>query len=190
MSQDEMKALMLQFGAIAERLTQRNAETVRQVEQVGAGLGRRADQLGNSADALSRSVIRAVEQQAGEAVQRGIVDVLQRCNSQLQATAHAADATGQHLRDLHRQLQRERRNWVWLGSGALVIGALLCVAASAYAVVSSGKQAEQYRLQGDFLRAVNNSDVVPCGERLCANIDDSAPRVGRGKRYRPVQPRP
>ena len=181
---------MLQFGAIAERLTQRNAETARQVEQVGAGLDRSASQLGNSAEALSRSVIRAVEQQAGDAVQRGIVEVLQRCNSQLQATAQAADATGQNLRDLHRQLQRERRNWVWIGSGVLLLEALLAVGASVYAVITSREQAEQYRLQGDFLRAVNNSDVIPCGERLCAHVDDTAPRTGEGKQYRPVQPRP
>lgn len=189
MEQDELKALLLQFGAIAERLTQRNAQAAQQVEQAGAGLDRRASQLTGSADALARSVIRAVEQQAGEAVQRGIANVLQHCNRELQATAHAADATGENLRDLHRQLQGERRTWVWLGSAALIVGALLSVAASAYTVITSRKQAEQYRLQGDFVRAVNNSDVIVCGDRLCANVDAAAPSVGNRKQYRPVDPR-
>lgn len=130
MSQDELKSVILQFGAIAERLTQRNAQAAQQVEQAGADLDRRATQLTGSAGTLARSVIRAVEQQAGHAVQQGIAQVLDGCNAQLKATAQAAELTGQNLRDLHRQLQRERRNWVWIGSGALLLGALLSVGAS------------------------------------------------------------
>ncbi|MCC4604471.1 hypothetical protein HG421_17940 [Xanthomonas campestris pv. badrii] len=40
------------------------------------------------------------------------------------------------------------------------------------------------------LRAVAHSDVVPCGDQLCADLDPRGTRSGDRTQYRAVRPRP
>ena len=46
------------------------------------------------------------------------------------------------------------------------------------------------RLVARVLRAVAQSDVVLCGDQLCANVDLRGARSGDRKQYRAVRPRP
>ena len=82
----------------------------------------------------------------------------------------------------------QRRRLFW-GLGAVVLLCLVSLVAT-YEGLYGFYQARYDKLvqQVTYLDAVNHADVVPCGDgRLCARVDDRAPRVGDKKQYRQVE---
>ena len=189
MNNDELKDLVVKLALIAQRLDERSEAAVQRVEQTGVALDRRAHGLSNNAEDFAQSVLRMLRQMAGEALGSGIDQAAKQCNKELTSAAQGAAASVQEMQRTHGQLQRERRTWVWIGSGALLIGSVLAVGASAWMVKSSREQVARHQIEARLLRAYNQADVTLCGEQLCANIDPDAPGVGAKKQYRLVQPR-
>lgn len=189
MDTDQLKSLALQLAVVAERLDQRSEAAVQRVEQTGAALDQRAQWFGSSSGNFAHEVSQALQQQSGDIVSRGLAASMERFNAQVAAGAQAAADAAQALERERLALARERRTWIWLGSGALLAGSVLAVGSAAYAVSSSREQVERNRVEAGLLQAINRADVTLCGERLCANVEDAGTRFGERKQYRPVEPR-
>jgi hypothetical protein len=101
----------------------------------------------------------------------------------------AASAAARTLESERQALSRERRTWLWLGSGALLVASMLAMVSAFYAVVTSRKEVERNQIAADLLRAYDQADVTLCGHRLCANVDDRGARQGADNQYRLVKPR-
>ncbi|KRA40079.1 hypothetical protein [Pseudoxanthomonas sp. Root630] len=185
----ELKALVVQLAAITERLDQRSEAAVRRTEQTGADMGAHAQRLGASTQSFTREVLHVLQQHAGEVVGQGLGDSVERFNAQLLTGARTASLAAQALEHERAALGRERRTWLWLGGGAVLLGSLLAVGAAFHALASSRKEVERNRIEAALLRAYNQADVTLCEGRLCANVDDQARRHGDRKQYRTVRPR-
>jgi len=190
MDTEALKVLVIQLAAVAERLDQRSQAAVQQVEQAGAMLDRSAHRLGSSSADFTREVSSALQRQSGEFIGKGLADSIGEFKSQLTACAHAASAAARTLEGERLALSRERRTWLWLGSGALLVASTLATVSSFHAVSSSRKEVERNQIAADLLRAYDQADVRLCGHRLCANVEDSGARQGTDNQYRLVKPRP
>jgi hypothetical protein len=189
MDSDDLKELIVTLAAVADRLDQRSESAVQRVERTGATLHQSADRLGSNTQAFARDVLQAIEKHSGEAIARGTGQAVEQCNAQLRNAAQTATASARELDQMRDAMRRERRTWVWLVSGALIVGSMLSVGAAGYAVTTSKRQVERNRIEADLLRAYNAADVTLCGGKLCANVDISGARSGDQKQYRPVKPR-
>jgi hypothetical protein len=190
MDTEALKALVIQLAAVAERLDQRSRSAVQQVEQAGAMLDQRAHRLGSSSADFTREVSNALQRQSGEFIGKGLGDSIGEFKSQLTACARAASAAARTLESERQALSRERRTWLWLASGALLVASTLAMVSSFHAVVTSRKEVERNQIAADLLRAYDQADVRLCGQRLCANVDDSRARQGADNQYRLVKTRP
>lgn len=185
----ELKTLVVQLAAITERLDQRSEAAVRRTEQAGADIGARAQQLGASTESFTRDVAHALQQHAGEIIGRRLGDTAEAVGTQLRASAQTASLAAKALEHERMAMTRERRTWLWLGGGGLLLGSLLAMGAAFHTVTSSRKEVEQNRIEAALLHAYNQADVTLCEGRLCANVDERAKRHGDRNQYRPVQPR-
>ena len=190
MDTEAIKTLVIQLAAVAERLDQRSQSAVQQVEQAGAMLDQRAHRLGSSSADFTREVFNALQRQSGEFLGKGLGDSIGEFKSQLAACARAATTAARTLESERQALSRERRTWLWLGSGALLVASTLAMVSSFYAVVTSRKEVERNQIAADLLRAYDQADVTLCGHRLCANVDDRGARQGADNQYRLVKSRP
>lgn len=85
-----------------------------------------------------------------------------------------------------------QRRWMLWGVGVALMACLASLVAT-YELAFGFYQAryDVLRAQVAYLDAVNRADVATCGDgRLCARIDDSAPRLGDRMQYRLIKLRP
>lgn len=99
-----------------------------------------------------------------------------------------ADRTTQALSVAQTTFLAQRRR-LYVGFGVVV---MLCLATlvATYSMLYGYYQNRfiQLKSQVAYLDAINRSDVAPCGDgRLCARVDDKAPRLGEKKEYRVVE---
>lgn len=186
MDTEELKILIVQLAAVAERLDQRSESAVQRVEQTGAWLSRSAQQLGSSTGDFTREVSQALQQESADIIGRGLGGAVERFNHQLDGAIRNASSAAHVLEEQRMALNRERKTWVWLGSGALLVGSLLAIGAAGYAVTQSRGEVSRNRVEANLLQAYNQADVILCEGRLCANVDDTGQRYGDRKQYRPV----
>lgn len=189
MQAQELKQLTVALAAIAERLDARSASAVERVEQATHRMQDETRRLELGASGFTREVSQALQQRSAEIIGQGMAAAFTRFNQQMEAATKRAAVAADALEKERLALQQQRRSGIWISSGALLIGSLLAVGGSAYAVHHSYTRVEQHRIQAELLRAYNRADVVLCGERLCANVDDKTPRAGAQGQYRPVKPR-
>ncbi len=189
MEADDLKHLALRLAALAERLDQRSEAAGQRIDQAAGAMERGAQQLAAGTANFTRDVSQALRQQAGEIIGSGLAKPMEHFDQQLRSAAQAATAAAQGLERERHALHRERRSWLWLGGGALLIGSLLAVGASVYAVRNARAQVERQQVEANLLRALNQADVTLCGDVLCANTDEAAQRHGDRKQYRPIKPR-
>ena len=188
MDMDELKQLVIKLAVIADRLDQRSESAVARVEQTGAALDHSAGRLGSSAGTFARDALDAIDRQSGEVISRGLGREIGNCVAHLQQAGRQVSASAQELEQMRTALRGERRRWVWMGSGALLTGSVLAIAAAGYAVKTSRDELRRNAIEATLLRAYNQADVTLCDGRLCANIDESAQGFGDRKQYRQVNP--
>ncbi|WP_157062637.1 hypothetical protein [Pseudoxanthomonas dokdonensis] len=184
-----MKQFILQLAAIGERLDERSAAAVQAVETSAQRMGSEARRLASSSDGFSHEVAQALQLRSAEIIGQGLGQALAQISQQLDAAGGVASRAAAGLEQERQALRAERRTWLWLGCGALLIGSVLAVATSVYVVKQSYQQLSQNRIEAELLRAYNAADVTLCDGRLCANVDSKAKRFGQNEQYLLVQPR-
>jgi hypothetical protein len=174
MNDDEFKRLTEQLLAAVARMDQRD--------------DRLEQRLPTIMEEQTTRWLRAVSGQVESAARAGLEPSLAEGRQRIQGIATEADQTVRTLQTNRRDFASTLR-WVWIGS---CVSLLLSVVAlvGTYEMLY-GHYATRYgelKSQVTYLDALNHSDVMPCGEeRLCARIDDKAPRLGDKKQYRLIE---
>lgn len=189
MEQRDLKQFIVQLAAITDRLDQRSASAVQTVESSAQRISSEARRLTSSSEGFTREVAQGLQQRSGEIVREGLAQAMTQFGQQLEAAAAVAGRAAVTLEQERQALRDQRRTWLWLGCGALLIGSLLTVATSIYVVKDSYQQVAQNQIEAELLRAYNAADVTLCGGRLCANVDNKAQRFGEHNEYLLVEPR-
>jgi hypothetical protein len=97
----------------------------------------------------------------------------------------AAEAAGQQA----RHLNRAQTTMVWKSLALLGVGGVFLVAGTGAWIWNKKQEANRYQVEADLSRRITQSDIVQCGEGLCANVDLKASRAGDRKQYLPVKSR-
>lgn len=180
---DEDQEKLAKLGLVLKYHGDRSIAAANTIEQAVAALERRADALSNQAGALTRGVVEGVKTQAGEAIRRDASQAFDPVRAAIGDAARNLSEAAQTMQAEREAMHRTMRRWQVLGLGGLLIGSLLTVAMSAYAVWSSRKEVARLKVESETLQVVNRSDVMICGERLCARIDKKGKQYGE---YVPV----
>lgn len=176
MNEDEFRRLTERLLAAAARMDQRDEQLAQQApaifeEQTARWLG-------------------TVSGQIETAARMGLEPPLVACRQRVQALTAETDKAVVVVQGAKRELGAILR-WVLIGNGVSLLLAIIALV-GAYEMLYGHYQTRYNELKSQvtYLDAVNHSDVVPCGEgRLCARIDDKAPRLGDKKQYRLIAPR-
>jgi hypothetical protein len=135
-----------------------------------------------------QAAMRAEVRNAGEGFKQEAHAASATLNRKLEDMIAKADRAVDDLAKAQSAFSAQRRRLFW-GLGSVVLLCLISLVAT-YEGLYGFYQARYDMLvrQVTYLDAVNRADVVPCGEgRLCARVDDKAPRIGDKKQYRPVE---
>lgn len=186
MDRDEARRLMLKLLALAERMEQRDERVIALLAEQGGALRSAAHEVDAATARFVRDALRA---QAREAVQAGVGEAIAQCRDRLLQAGTEAARSAETMHRGAEALQRQRSLWLWTAPLALLVGSAIAAGAAAYAVTSSRAEVERHRIEAALLRAYNRADVILCGERLCANIDERGARFGERGQYRPVEAR-
>lgn len=129
--------------------------------------------------------------QAGDDLRERISQIVAPLQGEIERLNRELSHATQQWQEAHeRSLRRQTRTrWSW---ASLLVLCLLSLAANYQMLYGYyHERLTQQIQQTNDMDAINASDVVPCGEgRLCARIDDRAPRLGDKKQYRLIERRP
>lgn len=135
-----------------------------------------------------QAAMRMEVRKAGEGFKQEANAASSTLSRKLEEMIAKADRAVDDLAKAQAAFASQRRRLFW-GLGAVVLLCLVSLVAT-YEGLYGFYQARYDKLvqQVTYLDAVNRSDLVPCGDgRLCARVDDKAPRVGDKKQYRQVE---
>jgi hypothetical protein len=184
MQEDEQMALAAQMAAIMARFETRCDRIEQQLHAL-------AQQVPAQMEEQTARWLQTASGQVEGVARAGLETPLAEGRQRVQGIAAEADQTVRTLQGIRRDFSSMAR-WVWIGVGASLAFSLVALVGT-YEMLY-GHYATRYdelKSQVNYLDAINHSDVVPCGEgRLCARIDDKAPKVGDKKQYRLIEPRP
>lgn len=167
-----------------------------------ARVDQRCDLLEQQQQAFLQQAYGAFEEQTGRWLQTvagqfehvarsGLESPLAEGRRSMQGIAAEADQTARTLQGTRRDVASVL-HWVWIGTAVSLVFSIVALVGT-YEMVYGYYQTKfnELKSQVTYLDAINRSDVVPCGDgRLCARIDDKAPRAGDKKQYRLIEPRP
>ena len=135
-----------------------------------------------------QAAMRTEVRKAGEGFRQEANAASGTLNRKLEEMIAKADRAVDDLAKAQAAFASQRRRLFW-GLSAVVLLCLVSLVAT-YESLYGFYQARYDKLvqQVTYLDAVNRADLVPCGDgRLCARVDDRAPRVGDKKQYRTVE---
>lgn len=174
MQDAELQALVEQLVSVVVRLDQRDEHLEARVAAI--------------IEAHSQQALQTLSAQAGNAVRSGLEAPLAEGQQRIRSVTTEADQTTRTLQVARHDLLTVLRN-VWIGAMVALAFSIIALLGT-YEMIFGHYQAQfdALKAQVTYLDAVNRSDVVPCGEgRLCARIDEQAPRLGDKKQYRMIE---
>ncbi|MGI4794764.1 MAG: hypothetical protein ACRYG8_11920 [Janthinobacterium lividum] len=184
MQEDDQLALAAQMANVMARFEER----CRRVEHQQSLL---AEQLPAMIEEKIDRWLQSCAGQIENTVRDGFSPPVAEFRRSVQGVTAEATKTARGLDVIRGDFALQRR-WVLWGFGITLIGCLASLVTT-YELVDGFYQAryDALRSQVIYLDAVNRADVAPCGDgRLCARIDDNAPRVGDKKQFRLIELRP
>jgi FtsZ-binding cell division protein ZapB len=183
----ETKRLALQLAAVVDALERHSIDAVGAIDDSRIALKRAVDELGSRGNQIVTEVSRHAQAETRAAAERALSESLAGFKAQLDAAARSAVNGAEALQRERERLAKQQRSAFWVGSVALLLGALAVVGGSTWWVMQ--QRTEVARLE--FARALHEASargaLVPCGDTLCARVGDSPRRAGRNGEYLVVE---
>jgi hypothetical protein len=171
---DVVQGMMAMRAEMAQRESRMSVSFTQQLQQ----MQQKIDQARQDISGIVRGASTQIAQEARAAVSPVAAEY-----------ERAVSATSAHLKSAGKTV------WLWFGAtGAVLLLALL----AGWLMVSwqwretntLKEEYSRYENAAAIIRAFSASDATLCGERICVNIDPSAPRLGEQRQYHQARPRP
>ncbi|MCL1560539.1 hypothetical protein [Xanthomonas nasturtii] len=186
MREEELKDLARALGTLAATIEARDQRQHAALEREMAALRALFARNGDEIDRLVGGAVPQLQQAWQRALDSGLAPASRRLDAVI-------SRSGTALQAVETAHEAPRRRWLtraWLTCAGLIVATVLACASSVYLLTEARQDLTRYRLDAKVLHAVANSDVVLCGDRLCANIDLRGARSVERNQYRTVRPRP
>ncbi|PPU75492.1 hypothetical protein XcuCFBP2542_13840 [Xanthomonas cucurbitae] len=183
---EAIKAMAVLIAALQQR-EQNLEQRVQQQMQLLQGAVANADRQVNQVmeDALPR-----LTQVSQQALMQTLEPASERLNRTLADAAHTLQQATARYAQAQHALETTATRRMWLGLGAMMIGAILCMGGLVYAAKGAQPvlaEAAQRRTEIAYLDRVARADLLPCGkDRLCATFETKGPRYGNRGQYRAI----
>lgn len=174
----EIKRLALQLAAVVDVLERRSADAIGAMDEGRAAVGRAAADLREHEQQVVSEISRHAQAETRAAAERALAESVAAFRAQLDAAAGKAKHSAEHLEVERRALARQQRSMLWIGGGALVIGALLVVGGSAAWVATKRAELGQVEFARQIHDATTRGALVPCGEALCVRVGEKPRQAG------------
>ncbi len=184
MREDDQLALAAQMANVMARFEERCGRIERQQ-------GLLADQLTARVEEKIDRWLQCCAGQVETTVRGGFGPPISEFGQTVRGITAEAARTTRDLGAVRGDFASQRR-WMLWGVGVALVACLASLVAT-YELAFGFYQAryDALRTQVAFLDAVNRADIARCGDgRLCARIDDGAPRTGDRRQYRLIELRP
>jgi len=160
-----------------------------QQEHDSAAMQQSAQRLERGGQRFAEDALRAIEAGSGQVLKKNANEAVELVNRHTgQAFQQLERAAGAAV-EAARQLQRAQTTMVWKSLAFLALGGLLLVGGTSAWAWNNKQEAQRYQVEAELGRRISQSDLVQCGEGLCANVDPKAPRIGERRQYLPVKSR-
>ncbi|WP_407460738.1 hypothetical protein ABFU26_01035 [Xanthomonas campestris pv. raphani] len=186
MHQEELKDLARALGTLAATIEARDQRQHAALERDMAALRALAARNGDDINRLVGGAVPQLQQAWQQALDSSLAPAARRLDAVISRSGTALQA----VETAHEALRRRWLTRAWITCAGLIVATVLACASSVYLLTEARRDLTRYRLDAKVLQAVANSDVVICGDRLCANVDARGPRSGERSQYRVVKPRP
>jgi hypothetical protein len=171
---DAVQGMMLMRAEMAQRETHMSMSFAQQLQQ----MQQKIDQARQDVSGIVHGASTQIVQEARAAVSPVVAEY-----------ERAVSATSARLQGANKTV------WLWFGAaGTILLLALL----AGWLVVSwywreantAREELSRYENAVAVAQAFYASDATVCGNRICVNIDPSAPRLGDQRQYHQARPRP
>lgn len=186
---ETQKQLLAQAAVLAEMQKQENAQLRHQLMQATSALQQVAQCLEQGGQRMGQDALRVIDTGSRQVLKDNSVGALEQVHRQAGETARQLQQAANAAGEQGRQLSHAQTALVWKSLAVLTLGGLLLTVGTAVWAWNNKKEAQRYQVDAEINRLISQSDVVQCGERLCANVDLKAGRTGDKQQYRPVKPR-
>lgn len=183
----EIKRLALQLAAVVDVLERRSADAIGAMDDGRAAVGRAAADLGQRGQQVVTEISRHAQAETRAAADRALAEAVIAFRTQLDAASRQATDSATALASERRALARQQRSMLWIGGGALVLGALLAVSGSAAWVAMKRAELSQVEFAKQIHDATARGALVPCGEALCARVGEKPRRAGERREFLVVE---
>jgi hypothetical protein len=184
---DDLKETALRIAALVDVLERRSADAVGVMDEGRASIARAAADLGQRGPQLVAEVGRHAQTETRAALEAAIGPVVATLRAQLDAASAKAQHSAEALHKERVAMVSAQRKAFWIGSGALVLGALLAVGGSAAWVAMKRAELAKLEFAQQIHDATARGALVPCGESLCARIGEAPRRAGERREFLVVE---
>ncbi|PXV59073.1 hypothetical protein SAMN04487785_1179 [Dyella jiangningensis] len=183
------RRLLEQSTLLIESQKQENAQLRGQLAQATAALRQASGQLEAGGQRLGHEALQVISDSARRVLADNAARAMGQIHQQAETTAKQLASAADAAREQSRQLNRAQTTMVWKSLALMAVGAVLLAGGAGLWAWTSGKEAQRYRVEAELGRRISQSDLIQCGDGLCANVDAEGERVGDQKQYVPVKSR-
>lgn len=184
MTTEDLKDLSLKLAAIADMLDQRSQQAATAAAQGAQQLQYVAQGLNQQGQQMAQTVIGAVSANAKQAIEAGTAESLDKLRKELQQAQASAGDSAKLIAEQAKALQKSQKTLVARAGIALLVGAVVVAAVSAYFAWHTRQLFKQADFAQDILDAANSGAITRCGQDgLCVRIGESPVRYGRKGEY-------
>ena len=179
----ELKTLALRMAAVVDALETRSDEAAAGMSGARAHLDEAVQRLGQRGAMLLQEVSTGEQSATRSAAEAALQPPTAALKAQLETALHRLQDSTQQLANERATLARQQRSVVWIGGGAIVLGALMVVGASAAWVALKREELAQLEFAEQVHAATAAGALVPCGDRLCARVGATPRRAGANDEF-------
>ena len=189
MQRDELDILIDKTATLMVQYERRGAAIDARLQSLVHALERMSQQVPGAVQASATELITPMRTELSNTLRAGLEQPLDGYRQSLRAAGGEADKSARALAGQLDQLQRLHRHLIWKIAGVVAIALALLLGGGAWLSLHYAQVIEANRISAELMQAYNSADVVPCGRRLCAQVDPKAPRYGKRGQYLPIKSR-
>lgn len=175
---EQLQELALRLSAFTETLTRQAERLLQESQQNTRALQDTARHFAGQSGHISQQLVQAVAQQTRSAIDQGAKDGLLPANEALRRAGQDARQATAGLSQVLDDIRRAQRGMAWKAGAVLIVGCLLAITGSGYAIWQARQTMAQASFTQELLDATQSGALTRCGETLCARVDAKARRFG------------
>ncbi|MBN7138809.1 hypothetical protein A7A76_06750 [Lysobacter enzymogenes] len=166
----DLKRLAVDLAVFAQHLQEQNERAVQHVDRSADELHRAALGMGAGAQELAQQLIGVVQNQAHEAIGRGVEQAFGGAGAQLRESVELAQRAAKALEDQRKALERSQQILLYKAVLALMVGSILAVGGSWYYIQKSMREIQRADFARDIVEATRSGALTRCDGALCARV--------------------